>query len=160
MSLGRVLNSSFRDRKVEEQKRPLFWVSEDRRWGGEGIYSWQRLLAFPCPLELFIIFRAAKNRKTLFPKQEKKQDKVVRRAVSCCTSMILVGIFMSMTDKHLSEFSSMPFFINMNSRIFLAYTPTYHLTGFKRMLYFLIGFRTPFKSASWLCPSVIIGIMS
>lgn len=47
-------------------------------------------------LNPFFFFRAAKKRKSLSPVHEKKRDRATRRLVSFYTSLILVGLLISM----------------------------------------------------------------
>lgn len=160
-SPGRVLNSlpGLWLKGRGERVTPL--SSEWDRWRGEEvIYSWEHLLALPCPLKFSFILRGWRTKEIVSPVQERKRDRVVKRPVSCCTSLILVGLFMSMKTWHLSRFSSIPLFVNMKPRNFPGCTLKEHIVGFIRMLYFLADYKTSSKYATWLCPYEVFTIIS
>lgn len=109
---------------------------------------------------LSFFFRVAKKRKVLSPAHNRKWDRAARRYVSCCTFLMLVGLLIPMTVWHLSELDFMPLVVSMYLGNFQARTPKNNFAGFKHMLYFLTNCMTSFKTATWLCPSVVFPIIS
>jgi len=63
-------------------------------------------------------------------------DMAVRQPTNHCTSLMFVGLRMSMIGLHFSGFASIPRCVSMNPKNFPLLTPNTHLSRFNQRLYF------------------------
>ena len=66
----------------------------------------------------------------------RKREMAVRRPMRHCTSLMLVGLCISMITLHFTGLASIPRWVNMNPRNLPWSTPNTHLSVLRRRLYY------------------------
>ena len=74
------------------------------------------------------------TRSSFFINFDKNQDNGMIFPVSCCMSLTVFGLFISMIALHLSGLASIPLIVSMNPKIFPSCTPNEHSFKFNRTL--------------------------
>jgi len=65
----------------------------------------------------------------------RKREMAVRRPMRCWTSLIVVGLCISIIALHFLGLASMPRWVNINPRNLPRSTPNTHLSWLRRRLY-------------------------
>jgi len=79
----------------------------------------------------------------------RKREMVVRRPMRHWTSLMLVGLRISIIALQFSRLASMPRWVSMKSRNLLRSTPYTHLSGLRQRLYWRNTEKT--VERSWAC---------
>lgn len=110
-------------------------------------------LHYEIHLNLHFFFREKRKGKALSPAHERKQDRATMLLLSCCTSLILMGILILMMAWHVPLCQHVP------KELFVL-NPKRTIGGIQVHVILLTDCRTPYKYATWLSPSTVFTIMS